>query len=274
MKTKFFILPLLIIGAIFFYGCNPVNPDKETNTFTLADCPKLAWAEPTKKPRPLGAGTFETQESPPAQLFDYDDSFGLRCFYYQKDGEQFTMPAEGGTVKGYFSYLYEMEIRRFKNKDDYYDFHFQNGIDYYCDDTYYETDARGFGVTLLNTLWPDNQHNFSYAEANRFQCLWKAQTSSTDREVSNSSALLNFTEYSQSVITLRIAKMVGHYNTFNVSYDLTSEELKARHSRIDQKIYNLPEFQKLPTEHEQEIMDHLFYVLDREIHRPETKTPK
>ena len=261
-------LIFLLFSAILFlgFGCREENPDKTTNTFTLDDCPQVDWAERVDSTGIRGVGIYGTNTTRPDQLFTNEKDFGLRCFYYKEKGDPYEFNVEGGTVKGNYLYRYDMEIRRFVDKESLNEFNENHNIDFYCNYVDFETDVRGLGKTRLDKLWPNSLNGFREAHTDRFQCLWKLQQIDSTYSVNTSNSLYNFTDYwyKNAVITLRTEKDLGYYVKSGFSYD---EDLLEQKQRIEDAIYNTEEFQKLPDKHEQELIEHLFNVLDQEIYR-------
>ena len=237
-KINYLIFILLIIFCTGF-GCENTEV---TQTYNSENCmsPLGGWEEKQ-------TGRFINGD----QLFENDDNWGLRCRYYEPKAEEFDVSHAEGRSTGDFQFHYEMEIRNFLIEDDknnYNENTVTEMLNSYC---------RTGSEVVMPLLLRDGAVN------ERFQCEWPAEKTGDTWDQINTNALISVTTYKDAIILLGIVKETGQVTFIPPDYSAITETYEAHASNAMQLLYESDEFQIIPDEHEQTLINHALDLLDK-----------
>ncbi len=246
MKNNIYILGFLLsLILLTGFGCENTEV---VNNFGLENCPELKDGWETKT---TSRYEFETQAESTTwpQLFTNDNDWGLRCLYYEPEGEAFDITHAEGQSYGNWQNHYEMEIRTFtysEPKDEYYEENVTEILNNYCGDT------RQLVTPLLLRDGTVNE---------RYQCAWPLEDNGGVSDQINTNTLISITSYRDSIITLAITREMGKSHFVPPTYSGTPEEQKAQAIRARELVYDDFNFISIPDEYEEELVNHALDLL-------------
>lgn len=242
-KTILFLLILIIFTGL---GC---REEETKNTFSTTDCPEPEEGWEYKETSRYEFEPNATSTEWP-QLFTHDDNWGLRCLYYEPEGEEFDITHTEGKSYGNWQYHYEMEIRKFTHSEP---------KNYYNEKVVTE---------LLNTYClQDKQvvmplHLKEGASNDRYQCHWPINYNGDTPDQISTNTLISITDYKDSLITLAITREMGKTHFIPPNYSGTQEEQKNRGIRAQELVYNSFEFIHIPEKHEENLIKQAINLID------------
>ncbi|MBT7703801.1 lipoprotein [Candidatus Peregrinibacteria bacterium] len=255
-KLILLILATLILSACSLKPPAPYEDGEITDNellLTQYDCPAMldGSIEETKTSRGIG---HETGTVHPEKEFIYEDSNGIRCFYYQEHGDEYDIMHAEGDNYGEYTYFYGMEVRLFNTEEAMQDY--ENNIADLIANTYCRDDNGGVRTKLGVII---GLGDFPNVDTTRYQCSWPEQGN-----ISNANNLLNVTRYRNGIVTLYITRELGRSYYVPPNYEGSQEYQKERNIRARATyVYNDPSFQATPDEYEAELMNDLLYLVDK-----------
>ena len=257
---KYYFLTLAVLAS--FAGCEFIGgpaPSDEvaTNPYRVdEDCPYIEGAEMTEWQNNV-TGWLGAEEDPVQRVFTYDHSYGLRCYYRYIDAEPMNLSLLGGTVDGYFSYIYEMEVRKFDIKSLFDEFIRLDSATSYCNPDYAEMGA--FVIGKLSAV--HKNAGFGDMDAAHFGCSWKAENLDGGSVRINQNRVVDIIMDYPNVITLSIVKRVGNHTRDGYPWmDMTTEDLIEQALEIDHAIYETEEFKTMPVDLELRLLKDLMEI--------------
>lgn len=234
---KIYLLLLLTTLITTGFGCR----EDATQTFTTTDCPAMldGWEEKQ-------SARFLEGE----QLFLNENNWGLRCRYYEPKAEEFDIAHAEGKSTGDFQNHYELEIRKFSDeyeKDIFYTDTITEMLSSYC---------RAGSEVVVPLLLNEDAVN------ERYQCSWPAEQNQDSLDQINTNSLISITKYKNAVIITGIVKEQGQLNFIPTDYAAITDVYEEKSFLASQYVYESSEFQIIPDEHEQYLIDHAISVID------------
>ncbi len=261
---KVYVLGVIISIALITvgFGCRDVEDDDmiqagPSSTDSTVDrnwlqseCPSVkdGWEKKTTARFEFEPNATSTT---PAAMFVNQESQGVRCLYYQAEGEAFDITHSEGRSYGNWQYHYEMEVRQFEDNQDKTTYNqdvVTELINTYC--------RKGSEVVMPYVLR-------NGATNERFQCSWPAEKHDETSDFINTNTLISVSDYKDALVITAITREFGRTHFIPPDYSGTQEEQAARGLRAQHEVFNHVEFAAIPDTHERELIDYALDWIDK-----------